>query len=136
MASPANSMIAWKRWAEYVVQFRSEGRCWFPHDSFAWKELADCYLRSEGVDVLYHTNLISAYAADNRVETLLVRCMEGLRAIQPKMVIDASGDAEVVYSIGTPTTMGKERRGAIADHDFPVGRSGYGCVPETRSPQY
>lgn len=78
-----------------------------PHDSFAWKELADCYLRSEGVDVLYHTNLISAYAADNRVETLLVRCMEGLRAIQPKVVIDASGDAEVVHSIGTPTTMGK-----------------------------
>ena len=34
-----------------------------PHDSFVWKELADCYLRSEGVDVLYHTNLIAAYTA-------------------------------------------------------------------------
>jgi FAD dependent oxidoreductase len=72
-----------------------------------WKELADCYLRSEGVEVLYHTNLIAAYSADNRVETLLVRGMEGLRAVQPKLVIDASGDAEVVHGIGTPTTMGK-----------------------------
>ncbi len=79
-----------------------------PHDSFVWKELADCYLRGEGVDVLYHTNLISAYAAENRVETLVVRCMEGLRAIQPKLVIDASGDAEVVHSIGAKTTMGKD----------------------------
>lgn len=79
-----------------------------PHDSFVWKELADCYLRSEGVDVLFHTNLISAYLSGNRVETLLVRCMDGLRAIQPKIVIDASGDAEVVHSIGTPTTMGKD----------------------------
>jgi hypothetical protein len=79
-----------------------------PHDSFVWKELADCYLRSEGIDILYHTNLISAYSPDNRVETLLVRCMEGLRAIQPKLVIDASGDAEVVHSIGSPTTMGKD----------------------------
>jgi len=77
-----------------------------PHDSFVWKELADCYLRSEDVDVLYHTNLISAYAENNRVTTLLVRCMEGLRAIQPKLVIDASGDAEVVHGIGAATTMG------------------------------
>lgn len=79
-----------------------------PHDSFVWKELADCYLRSEGVDVLYHTNLVSAYAAEGRVHTLLVRCMEGLRAIQPKIVIDASGDAEVVHSVGAKTTMGKD----------------------------
>jgi hypothetical protein len=78
-----------------------------PHDSFVWKELADCYLRSEGVEVLYHANLISAHAAVNRVETLLVRCMEGVRAIQPKVVIDASGDAEVVHSIGAATSMGK-----------------------------
>jgi hypothetical protein len=77
-----------------------------PHDSFVWKELADCYLRSAGVDVLYHTNLISAHSAGDQVETLLVRCMEGLRAIQPKLVIDASGDAEVVHSIGSATTMG------------------------------
>jgi FAD-dependent oxidoreductase family protein len=79
-----------------------------PHDSFVWKELADCYLRGAGVDVLYHTNLITAYASENRVNTLLVRCMEGVRAVQPKIVIDASGDAEVVHSIGAKTTMGKE----------------------------
>jgi hypothetical protein len=78
-----------------------------PHDSFVWKELADCYLRGERIDILYHTNFISSYADGNRVHTLLVRCMEGLRAIQPRLVVDASGDAEVVHSIGIATTMGK-----------------------------
>ncbi len=77
-----------------------------PHDSFVWKELADEYLRRESIEILYHTNLLAAYAVNNRVETLLVRCMEGLRAIQPRMVIDASGDAEIVHSIGAGTTMG------------------------------
>ncbi len=79
-----------------------------PHDSFCWKELADAYLKSAGVEVLYHTNLISAHQSDGKVHTLLVRCMEGLRAIQPDLVIDASGDAEVVHSVGAATTMGKD----------------------------
>jgi hypothetical protein len=77
-----------------------------PHDNFAWKEAADSYLRDEGIQVLYHTNFIAAYG-DNRVETIVVRSAEGLRAIQPRMVIDASGDAEVVHSIGGSTTMGQ-----------------------------
>jgi hypothetical protein len=42
------------------------------------------------------------------VNTLIVRAAEGLRAIRPKMLIDASGDAEVVHSIGASTTMGKD----------------------------
>ncbi|MEO6829765.1 MAG: FAD-dependent oxidoreductase [Acidobacteriaceae bacterium] len=79
-----------------------------PHDSFCWKELADAYLNSTGVEILYHANLISAHSSDGRVQTLVVRCMEGLRAIQPGLVIDASGDAEVVHSIGATTTMGKD----------------------------
>jgi hypothetical protein len=79
-----------------------------PHDSFIWKEIGDAYLKSEGVKVLFHTNLISAHERDGRVDTLVVRCAEGLRAIRPKMVIDASGDAEVVHTTGGSSTMGKD----------------------------
>lgn len=78
-----------------------------PHDSFIWKETADTYLKTEGVKVLFHANLVSAHERDGRVDTLVVRCAEGLRAIQPSMVIDASGDAEVVHTLGGSTTMGK-----------------------------
>ena len=79
-----------------------------PHDSFIWKETADAYLKTSGVKVLFHANLVSAHARDGRIDTLVVRCAEGLQAIRPKIVIDASGDAEVVHSIGGSTTMGKD----------------------------
>lgn len=79
-----------------------------PHDSFVWKEVADSYLCAEVIDVLYHTNFVTAFSNGERVETLVVRMAEGLRAIQPQTVIDASGDAEVVHAIGGSTTMGKE----------------------------
>jgi hypothetical protein len=79
-----------------------------PHDSFSWKELADAYVKDEGIDILYHTNFVTAYAEEGRVSTVVVREAEGLRAIRPKMVIDASGDAEVVHSIGASTTIGKD----------------------------
>lgn len=78
-----------------------------PHDSFTWKELADDYLRSEKIKVLFHTNLIATYAINNRVETVVVRGLNGLMALQPKAVVDASGDAEVVHGIGGDTTLGK-----------------------------
>jgi hypothetical protein len=78
-----------------------------PHDSFVWKEVADSYLRGEVIDALYHTNFITAFNNGERVETLVVRMAEGLRAIQPQVVIDASGDAELVHTIGGSTTMGK-----------------------------
>jgi FAD-dependent oxidoreductase family protein len=78
-----------------------------PHDSFGWKTLADDYLHAERIQILYHTNFISAYCAEQKVHAVLVRGMEGLRAIRPKVAIDASGDAEVVHSIGVSTTMGK-----------------------------
>jgi hypothetical protein len=79
-----------------------------PHDSFVWKEAADSYLRDEGIEVLYHTNFVAAYCEGDRVDTLIVCAAEGLRAIRPRMLIDASGDAEVVNSIGGSTTMGKD----------------------------
>ncbi|MBS1852728.1 MAG: FAD-dependent oxidoreductase [Acidobacteria bacterium] len=78
-----------------------------PHDSFVWKELADHYLRSEKIKTLFHTTLIATYAGGDRVETLVVRTLDGLQAIQPQLVIDASGDAEVVHGIGGETTLGK-----------------------------
>jgi len=80
-----------------------------PHDSFLWKELADHYLQESGVEVLFHANFIGAWMGeDHRIHTLLLRALEGLVAIQPRAVIDASGDAEVVHSISLQSTLGKD----------------------------
>jgi hypothetical protein len=98
-----------------LLQLGGAGRCirfgrtaLIPHDSFVWKQLADDYLREHRIETLFHTNFVAAFTEDDRVSTIVVRAAEGLRAIRPRMVIDASGDAEVIHSIGGLTTMGKD----------------------------
>ena len=78
-----------------------------PHDSLIWKEVADQFLRESRIEVLYHTVFLEAFASeDGKVSTLVVRCMEGTVAIQPRCVVDASGDAEVVHRVGGKTSFG------------------------------
>ena len=77
-----------------------------PHDSFVWKQVADRLLAEANVRTLFHAYFLDAFVEGGRVEALLVRLLEGFRVIRPKVVIDASGDALVVHSIGGGTTMG------------------------------
>jgi len=79
-----------------------------PHDSFVWKAVADHFLKETGVEVLFHTSFLKAYGdADGKLETILVRGMEGLFAIRARCFVDASGDAELVHSLGGSTTLGR-----------------------------
>ena len=80
-----------------------------PHESFVWKETADALLEASGVSVSFHTDFVRAYPGeDGAIETLVVRALEGLVAIRPRTVVDASGDAELVHSVGGSTTMGRD----------------------------
>lgn len=95
-----------------------------PHDSFVWKEVADRYLQEHRIETLFHTNFVAAFTERDRVSTIVVRAAEGIRAITPKVVIDASGDAEVVHSIGGGTTMGKDGTVQTPTMIFRVGGVG------------
>jgi len=78
-----------------------------PHDSLSWKITADRLLADAGVRLLFHAYFLEAFTVDDgRIEALLVRLLEGYRVIRPKAVIDASGDALVIHSIGGKTTAG------------------------------
>jgi FAD dependent oxidoreductase len=79
-----------------------------PHESVVWKELADYLLRQQQVRILYHTQFLRAFQQENRIDALLVQAKEGQAVIQPKVVVDASGDAEVVHSLSGETTLGRK----------------------------
>lgn len=80
-----------------------------PHDSFTWKETADRFLKSAGIKTLYHTTFLEAYGNEGGgVGTLLLHCLEGIVAVQPRCVVDASGDANVVHGMQGQTFFGKE----------------------------
>lgn len=76
------------------------------HDPLAWRETGDAFLEEAGVRVLYHTLLVGVIRDGDALGGVVVAGKAGLTAIPAKMVIDASGDADVVhradlgYSIG------------------------------------
>lgn len=78
-----------------------------PHDSLLWKETADRFLIDNKCTVRFHVEFLRAFRDEQgRINSLLLKGKEGQFAVQPKFVIDASGDAEVVNSICEPTLLG------------------------------
>lgn len=79
-----------------------------PHDAFSWKRVADDLLNQHNCKVLYHTQFLKASLnEDGTVRSLLLKGMDGFFLVDPRFVIDASGDAELVHSIGCVTYFGK-----------------------------
>ena len=91
-----------------VVEPVNFGKTWLvPHDGLVWKEIADDLIRNEGIEVLYHTNFINAITNETgKITEIVVKSFEGQFAIRPKVVIDASGDAEVIHNIQGNTFLG------------------------------
>jgi hypothetical protein len=79
-----------------------------PFDHEALKVLFLDMLRSEGVQVLFHTFLVDALLHDRSVRGVLVANKSGLSAILSRVVIDSSGDADVAYRSGTELVLGRE----------------------------
>lgn len=71
-------------------------------DPERFKRAADQILREAGVQILYHTQVTDVVTCDGRVETVLVSNKAGLTAIQPKVVIDCTGDGDVAAWAGAP----------------------------------
>lgn len=67
-----------------------------------FKKAADEILLDAGVNVLYHTQVADAVTRDGLIEAVIVSNKAGLMAIQPKVVIDCTGDADVAAWAGAP----------------------------------
>ena len=80
----------------HVTPFKAEGL----------KLLADRMLKEAGVDVHYHTSFVDTIVNHERIEKVIVAKKEGLSAIEPKVVIDCSGDGDCAAASGVPFTMG------------------------------
>jgi len=80
-----------------------------PHDSLKWKETADELLLEHQCNILYHTNFLRAFSdANGKINYLLLKGLGGEFAVKPQVVVDASGDAEVVNSLSGATFLGNQ----------------------------
>ena len=71
-------------------------------DPERFKRAADAILLEAGVEVLYHTQVADVIARDGQIQSVIVSNKAGLVAIQPKVVIDCTGDGDVAAWAGAP----------------------------------
>ncbi|MBU2967096.1 FAD-dependent oxidoreductase [Amphritea sp. 2_MG-2023] len=83
------------------------GNTWVAtHDCAKYKKVATNMLRAANITVLYHTQMIDVIAEDDELKGMVLHTKSGFTSVYAKKVIDASGDADVVYKMGLKTSKG------------------------------
>jgi len=92
-----------------ITEPQRYGRTWtVTHDPLVWREVADDLLRAAGVAVLFHSLVVGAVMAEDRLLGVVVESKAGRGVVESARVIDASGDADVVFRAGLAFTMGQD----------------------------
>ncbi len=76
------------------------------HDPLVFRESADYLLTSAKVNILYHTSLIGVISEDGIYKGVIIDTKSGIGVVKAKVIIDASGDADVAYRSGLEFKMG------------------------------
>ena len=71
-------------------------------DPERFKRAADAILLEAGVEILYHTQVADVVASRGRIDSVIASNKAGLVAIQPRIVIDCTGDGDVAAWAGAP----------------------------------
>jgi FAD dependent oxidoreductase len=96
--------------AAAVEHWRSWGLIWgappdvvrysVAFDPEAFCDVALDLLRAAGVRLRLHSWCAHAYAPDGRIESVVLESKKGREVVQPRVVIDASGDGDVMVAAG------------------------------------
>lgn len=76
------------------------------HDPQIWKEVAEDMVIGSGANILYHTNIFGVIKEDDIFRGIVIDTKSGLAQIRAKTIIDATGDADIIYRAGYQYTMG------------------------------
>ena len=90
-----------------------EGYWDVPFDPEVLKWVADQLALEAGVRLRYHTFAVGIVKNDSRLDAVFVESKSGRQALAAKVVIDATGDADVSVWAGAPYEMGCPGDGAL-----------------------
>lgn len=87
---------------------------WGVHfDAEALKRVADEFAQKAGVKLLLHTLVTDVVMQDGAIQAVIVENKSGRQAVKAKIVIDATGDADVAFRAGALTTHGRNFDGQV-----------------------
>jgi hypothetical protein len=95
--------------AAYKPYIEREAR---PFDHEVLKFVLQEQALAAGVDLWVHTRVADVDCREGKIEAVILHSKSGLQAIRPSMVIDCTGDGDVVHLAGFPTAKGRESDGA------------------------
>lgn len=84
-----------------------------PFDAETLKYVADQMVQEAGVELLLHAFAADAIVADEAVQALVIESKSGRQAVRADVFVDATGDADVAFRAGVPTTKGRPADGAM-----------------------
>lgn len=61
-----------------------------------------------GCEILYHTSMVDVIKEGQKIKAIVLHNKDGLFAVEAKVFIDCTGDADVVYYAALPCDMGNE----------------------------
>jgi ribulose 1,5-bisphosphate synthetase/thiazole synthase len=73
--------------------------------------LQEMVLQEKGIRLLLHSRVVDVVADDGQVTALVFHNPSGLQAIQPLVVVDCTGDANLASAAGFPCTSGRDSDG-------------------------
>ena len=85
-----------------------------PFDPFAMAAFLDRKMAADGIDVLFNTQAIDVIVADGRISHVLCANKGGVQAVAARVVIDATGDADIAARSGCDVCVGREEDGLMA----------------------
>ena len=74
-------------------------------------EVYDELCEENNVEILYNASVIGAVTADGIISSCIVQTIEGIRKINAKIFIDATGDAVLSRFAGVPVEKGSDKTG-------------------------
>ena len=87
------------------------GKTWVRvHDPQIWRDAADAMLRDAGVRIIFHAVATGVHMDGDRIDGAGIWTKQGPVDARAKLVIDASGDADVVAMAGLPNFIGDNGR--------------------------
>jgi len=86
---------------------------WLPHDSEATKYVADQMMEEARVEVLFHSLCVDAVLEEKGLKGVIIESKSGRQAVLAKVVIDATGDADVAYYSKVPYEKGWPETGLL-----------------------
>ncbi|MDQ0218117.1 FAD-dependent oxidoreductase [Peribacillus cavernae] len=89
----------------------SEAKRWLktasvPYDTTSFKRVADELVEEAGVQILYHTLAVSVIKEHNQVKGVIIENKNGRSAIMADVIIDASGDGDIISMAGGEYSVG------------------------------